>query len=334
MRRLIWLVIFCAVLWGAWWFFAATTVQMGILKWFEHQRSLGWQAEVARVDKSGFPLNLNLRLAEPALADPRSGIAFSTRVLDVNAPVWWPGYASILFPQDEMILASPLERKTITATQARADLRLHPGFALELEELALTSEGWLVSSPEGSLMGAQGLSLKMTQSETSKGTYAFTLTAPGFRLGDVVRRNLRIPDDWPIFFDNLQIDMTVLFDRPFDRSTVETARPQPRHIDLNLAEITWGGLLLRGAADLAVASGGILSGDVTLQARNWREMIALAETTGVLPPSIRAQAENILAALAQGSGNPDTLDVTLSLRDGSVFLGFFPLGSAPRLVLR
>jgi hypothetical protein len=213
-------------------------------------------------------------------------------------------------------------------------LRLRPGGALEMEEMAVISGPWNITGPEGSLMGAQALTLRVRQDTDQAERYAFTLGAPAFQPGSLPRAALRIPSEWPVTFDSLALDATALFDRPFDRDTIETARPQPRRIDLQRLEAIWGSMVLRGVAGLDVAEDGLVSGEVSLQARNWQEMLNIAEAAGTLPSQIRPQVETILAALARGNGNPEALDLTLSFSDGTTFLGFIPLGPAPRLILR
>lgn len=334
MRRLLWLVGVFALIWSGWWFFAATSLQTGIAQWFEDRRAEGWQADLADTHISGFPTSIGVKLIDPVLADPETGVAFETSTLDISAPAWWPGYVNVLFPPEGMVFATPQGRRTLQTTQASADLRLRPGAALEVEESALTSGPWNLTAPEGSLMAAQGLTLRMQQSQTTAAQYDVTFDAPAFQPGSLPREALRVPATWPIAFDSLALDMTVLLDRPIDRTTLEDARPQPRRIDLRLVEAVWGTLSLRSAATLDVTEAGVLDGTVSLQARNWRDMLDLAQTAGTLPDALRPQVENILGALARGGGNPDTLDLELTLRDGTAFIGFIPLGPVPRLILR
>ncbi|MFK7746714.1 MAG: DUF2125 domain-containing protein [Roseobacter sp.] len=334
MRRLVWLSIVFAVLWTGWWFFAAQALQGGIVQWFEDRRAESWQAEATSIEVSGFPLNLNATMDAPSLADPETGLAFSTTRLDLQAPAWRPGYVTLAFPQDPIVFASPLGKRNILATNAQADLKLHNGAALEVREMALTSDAWKVSAPEGSILEAQGLVLSMRQDSDTPTRYAFDLQAPAFRLGDLPRAAFRVPADWPLTFDRLVVDMTADFDRPFDLTAVEVARPQPRRIDLAVADAVWGALSVRASAALEVSAAGLLTGELALQARNWREILILAETAGIVPPGVRPQAESILGALANGSGNPDTIDLKLTFRDGVVYLGFIPLGRAPVLILR
>ncbi len=334
MRRLVWLVLIVPFCWCGWWFFAAHSMQSGLMQWFDERRAEGWQADVRQYKLNGFPTQLEQTLLDPALADPQTGIAFATPEITISAPAWWPGDVTVRFPGEEITLASPVERHVITATAAQADLRLHPGAALELEELALTSGPWSIETDDGSLMAAQGLTVRLLQADDARTEYGVTLEAPAFQPGSLPRRAWRIPQDWPIAFDSLTLSATIALDRPFDRATLEEARPQPERIDLHLAEAQWGSLLIRSAAALDVDAAGLLSGDVSLQARNWRDMLTLAETAGALPSALRPQLESILAALARGSGNPDAIDITLTLRTGTIYLGFIPLGPAPQLLVR
>lgn len=334
MRRLIWLAVLFAALWSGWWYFASVSLQIGLEAWLADRRAEGWQAEVSEMTASGYPMSLKTTLRNPVLADPETGLALAASGLELQAPAWWPGYVTVVWPQDAITVASPTMRNEILAEAAQANLRLRPGTALEVEEMALRSGPWTVSAPQGSLFAAAGLTLNMRQDPDVRARYTFALDAPAFEPGTVPRVALRIPSDWPVAFDSLMLDMTITFDRAIDRQTLETARPQPRRVDLALAEAQWGALLLRSAAALDVAPGGVLTGTLSLQARNWREMIALAEAGGALPSALRTQAENILGALARGSGNPETIDVELTVRDGTFFLGFIPLGPAPLLIVR
>ena len=110
--------------------------------------------------------------------------------------------------------------------------------------------------------------------------------------------------------------------------------PGRRVVDLARAEAAWGDMRLLCAAGLDVTPQGLLNGDVSLQVRNWRDILDLAQTSGYLPQALRPQIENVVQALARGSGNPDALDLTLTIQDSTVYLGFVPVGFVPPLVLR
>jgi len=72
---------------------------------------------------------------------------------------------------------------------------------------------------------------------------------------------------------------------------------------------------------------GLPEGEITLKARNWREMIAVAQAAGALPDSLASTVENSLGLLARMSGNRNTLDITLNFSGGRVRLGADPAGA-------
>ncbi|MGZ2256755.1 DUF2125 domain-containing protein [Roseobacter sp. A03A-229] len=334
MPRIIWAVGLVALVWAGWWLWAAQAVKTATADWFEARRAEGWQAEYGRLDVGGFPLRFDAEMVLPALADPETGVALTTSAVEVSAPAWWPGDITVTLPEDAITLASPEARATLLMQAATAQMELQPGNALELERLEFASGPWSLAGPQGEVLQAEDLRVAVTQDAADPLRYALTAGAAALQPGPAPRAALRVPESWPVSFDSFALRMQVTFDQVWDRRAVEVARPQPRRIKIDLAEAVWGKLELRAATDVTVDAEGVPDGTLSLQARNWQEMLALAERAGVLPPALAPQAQSVLRALAGASGDPRAIDVTLTLRDGLVLLGFVPLGSAPRLVLR
>ena len=332
MRKLIWIVGLALLAWCGWWWAASTGMQRGIDSWLSDRRAEGWQAEVSGIGGGGFPMTLRADLQDLAVADPETGVAIATDRLVFVAPAWWPGDMTVHLDDGPILFASPLGRSELTMTDGVMAMALRPGTALELESLGWTAGPWRVTDAAGVQAQAETLTLTKTQTETT--TYTYVAEAKAFSPGEAARRGLRLPDGFPEAFDSLQVLATITYDVPWDRRALSERRPQPRRIDLALAEARWGDLSLNFAADLTVDTEGVPTGRFSVQAENWQTMLDIAQNTGVLPVSLRDQAERILAAMARASGNETTLDVDLTLRDGTVLLGFIPLAPAPRLVLR
>ncbi len=332
MRKLMWIVVLAGMAWCGWWWVASSSLSGGVQAWFDARSAEGWQAELGAINGGGFPLTLQADLSGIALADPDAGLAFSTDRLGISAPAWWPGDVSVTLDTGPILLASPLGRSTLVMQDGVMALNLHPGPALELDSLGWTSGPWRVEDAAGVQVRADTLTLTMTQDQEA--TYDFTALANQFAPGDTARARLRLSDTVPRAFDRLELRARISFDQPWDRRALDTARPQPRRIDLHLAEARWGDLRLNLAAALDVSENGTPAGTVALQAENWETMLDLAQAGGALPEALRGQAEGVMRMLAGASGNPENLDVELTLRDGTVYLGFLPIARAPRLVLR
>ena len=79
---------------------------------------------------------------------------------------------------------------------------------------------------------------------------------------------------------------------------------------------------------------GLATGEITIKAKNWREILAIVERSGLVPSGFLPLIERALDAAAGLSGPSDSLDVPLTFRDGQVSIGLLPLGRAPPLLLR
>lgn len=332
MRFFLWFAGCFALIWCIWWGIASVVLRSGVEAWLAQQRAEGWQAE-AQIKGGGFPAHLVANLQDLALADPGTGVALSATEIRIEADAWWPGQARLHLPQDGINLAAPDGRVDLVMADGLMRMNLTPSSNLTLRELSWTSGPWGLSDVSGSVVSAQSLNMAMQQLDMPT-VYGFDINAETLAPGTNMRERLRIPSDWPVSFETFRARMTVTFDQPWDIRAIEERRPQPRLVDLELAEVAWGDLRLNLAANLEVEDGGKATGDIRIQARNWQTMLDLAETAGALPSRFRPQAERVLASLAGASGNPNAIDVSLTARGGFLFLGFVPLGPAPRIMLR
>lgn len=321
------------LVWLLYWAGAGWWMQNSISTWFAQQEARGWQAEYADLQLGGFPTRHITTIQSPALADPATGAAWQAERLEIDSRAIWPGHVTWRFADAPQRLSYFDQTLRLIAQDMAADLRLHPGLALELEALSLSSGPWSMTEEDAPLASAQSLALSKTQTDIDQ-VYTIALKAEGFAPGDRLRRAAELTETLPETFETLELEATITWDKPWDRSALETARPQPRHVDLRLAEAQWGALRLLAAGDFTVDESGIPEGTITIKAENWRDMLAIAADTGALPANAVGPAERTLSFLEGLGGNPNALDLRLNLRGGAVALGPVPLGPAPRLILR
>ncbi len=101
-----------------------------------------------------------------------------------------------------------------------------------------------------------------------------------------------------------------------------------------LAELEWGALRLFATGTLTVDETGTPEGEIALKAENWRDMLAMAEAAGAVPPGAVEPISRVLGLLAGIGGNETALDATLTFEGGMTRLGPLPVGPAPRIMLR
>jgi hypothetical protein len=129
----------------------------------------------------------------------------------------------------------------------------------------------------------------------------------------------------------LDLDLSAEFDRAWDLSALENSRPQPTRIELRTAKAAWGELLFEAVAELDIDPLGYPTGELTIRADQWRDMLEAAKATGQIDEFVLQSVEQGLRLL---SGNKDNIDVTLRFRNGSTFLGPLPIGPAPTIRIR
>lgn len=337
MKALLGLLLLGAALWSGYWFVGASSVERGFDGWFAERRAEGWAADYGDLSVRGFPNRFDASFTGLVLADPATGLAWEAPFFQVLALSYRPNHVIAVWPR-EQLLATPEGKYRVENAEMRASVVLDPGADLALERTTLTAADLLVSpvSPAGGSggAGASTLSLAAERVEADAATYRLGLSAEGLKPAPDWRAAVDPEGRLPETFQAVRADLTVRFDRPWDRQAVEVARPQPREIRLRLAEARWGELELRLAGAVTVAEDGRPAGRITVKAQNWREVLDLAITAGAIPEAMAGTVEGALGLVAGLSGDPDTLDVPLDFRDGRMLLGPVPLGPAPVLALR
>lgn len=333
MKRLLGWMTGIAALAVAGWFGWAALTERTVQTWLDAREAEGWVVSRSDVAVTGFPAAFETRLTGLTLADPASGLAWTTPLLILRHPTWDPSRIEAIWPETQTI-ASPFETLTLTARSLRSVLDLRPSAALALDasrtemlDLRIDSSlGWTSQLAQGRL--------DMIRAEGAEADYAIRFEAteliPAAEIARLLDPAGLLPEAIPV----VRAEAAIRFDRPWDIRAIEAARPQPTRIDLTEARAEWGALMLRLSGAVDVDAQGRPTGTVAIRAQNWPEMLAMAERSGLLPAGMRQTAESALGFLAGLSGRREDLDVTLRLDQGFVFLGPLPIGEGPRLRLR
>ncbi len=331
--RMLWIIVIAVtVAWAGWWWIATKTLQDSVAGWRSARQAEGWQADIGTSTRGGFPLRIALTLEDLSLADPQTAVALIVPELTLSSPVYWPGHGTVDMPSGPVILSTPSDALTLDTDGAVAAFRLRPGTALQLEKMTAQTDALTLDLPDGRLADLSLLEAEVQQTQ-DPAAYDIRVDVVDLAPGALLREALRLPQAWPSAFETFGADMTVLFDRPWDRTALDVRRPQPRAITLRRAEVRWADIGLVLSADLTVSDRGIVSGTITVEASNWQAMLDIAESGSVIGAEQRPQIENGLRMLAGLSGGANTLELDIAVRDGRMQMGFIPLGTAPRLIL-
>ena len=333
MKRLLTAGISLAALASAAWFGWAALTERAVTGWLDAREAEGWVVTREDVAVTGFPTEFVTRFTQVSLADPATGLVWSAPSFTLRQAALAPGRIEAIWPETHT-LASPFERLTITAGELASRLDLTPAANLALDasetrmaDLAIDSTlGWRSHLAEGRI--------EMIRQPDAEARYTIGFRATDLTPPEQIARLLDPAGVLPTAIPLVLTDAIITFDRPWDLSAIEVARPQPLRIDLTEARAEWGDLMLRFSGALDVDAEGRGTGDIAIRAQNWPAMLDMAERAGLLGQGLRSSVETGLGFLAGLSGRREDLDVTLRLDDGFMFLGPLPIGEGPILRLR
>jgi hypothetical protein len=231
------------------------------------------------------------------------------------------------------MFSSPFGKAAITSADMRASLIVKKSTDLALEKANFVAETVAVQMDSGKLFGASNALIAVEKTAALPNSYHF-----GVDLRDVtlpLPQGLRLEAGLlPQTLEYARGDVTAVFDAPWDASALQAARPQPTRIDVKLIEAKWGQLELRFAGGFDVDNSGRATGRITLKAQNWRDILAVRAAPGAIPSQLVRPIEQGLSLLSGLSGNRNTLDLPLDLKQGQMKLGPIPIGPAPLFRLR
>ena len=327
MRRLIWITLLLAGLYGGYWAVASRSLLATVRAEVARLEAEG-AAEVAAVDLNGFPSRFDLTFTEPAVMD-RAGLwGWRAPVFQLFALSYRPNHLIAAWPARQEVLVAGLPL-TVDSGDMRASAVL-AGTALALDHLTFVAKEVRLTPPDGSGMALDELRVATRRAEGVANGHDLGIAVFGLAPDGPVRAALDPASALPERMDWLRLDARLGFDRPLDRNAGAGGGPRLTEALLREVSLRWGGLSLEGEGQLGADGAGLLEGRVDLVARNWRPLVAMAAAAGWVRPELAPTFEAALDQIDTADGDPDALRVALVWKNGRSSLGPIPLGPAPR----
>ncbi|MEI4262104.1 DUF2125 domain-containing protein [Roseovarius sp. D0-M9] len=335
MRILLAICLALAAAWAGYWFIGSGAVKSGIAAWFDARRAEGWVAEYSDLTVQGFPSRFDTTLTEPRLSDPSSGLGWQAPFLQLLTLSYTPNHVIAVWPNTQDV-SGPQGTYTLTSSDMRASLIVAASTSLAPKRATLTAAdlSWAPSTGgDAASMAALRLAAERIEDAPGSGDarYHLGLAADDLAPPADLLAIANAADTQPRVIDSLTADITVDFTAPWDRTAIEEVRPQPTRIDITRLTASWGAMTLEASGTLDVDARGLPEGMMTLKARNWRDMLALAQDTGALTPDAASMADRALGMVATASGDDKTLEMPLRFEGGQIWLGPMPIADAPVL---
>ncbi len=326
MRLLLIAVVAAAALWSGYWWFGSRAVETGLRGWLDGRADVGWTVSYGSVHTRGFPNRFDTTIDELELANPAEGFAWSAPLFQILRLSYRPNHVIVVWPEEQTFETPDGHPVTVTAGQARASLVLRPGVDLDLDRATAVFEDIRLESSAGwSAEAAEG-TFAVRASEEAEHDLKLGMEVRGIRPESALwgfpargGADLKIPA-------SVKLDADLGFDSAWNRHAMEHRRPVLTAVSLKTARAAWGDLELRATGDLTVDAAGSASGNLTVEVRNWQEILRIAVAGGLIPEDVTSVLEAGAGLLGGFSAESETLEVPLTFRSGYVSVGLFPLG--------
>lgn len=333
MTRLIVAILAVAGLWMAWWAFGSVAHEKTLETWLEDRRADGWVADVGSLDVKGFPNRFDTTIRDVMLADPETGIAWESSFVKFLSLAYKP-YQVIVVPPENHIFSTPYQSISISHKNTKASVFMEPSTSLSLESGRLVTEDLTLRSSEGWNVKMEQGRFALEQVEDVSAAYRLGLELLELLPARATRQLLDPTGILPERIAQLRVDADLGFTDNWDRRAIEVARPQLTDLDLRELTARWGEVTFRATGDLVLDPQGVPEGRIAVRAVEWRRMLDMAVSSGILLEDFVPALESALGLMAGLSGNPDALDADLVFENGAMSFGLIPLGPAPRIAIR
>lgn len=328
-------IVLLIIGWIGWWMFAAGVQKSALEDWMAAQRADGWQAETSSIDVAGFPNRLDATLSDIALANPTEGWAWSAERLAIRQVIYDPTFFVVHFPPESR-LAVPGARARLTADKMEASLKVADASSVAIERASFDAQLPGLAAEAGWTASAQRITLHLRAAPDAgpENTYEFRLDAARLRPPEFLRRLADPAGALPAVIDIVASEGRAALTRPLDRFALEGTPPGIEQLSLKETRATWGELDFAMNGAIVADTAGFAEGEFDISARNWRQMIDAAVAAGAIPQGMANTLKTGLGFVAGLGGDPDELNVALTLSGGYVRIGPVPIGPAPRLIRR
>jgi hypothetical protein len=332
-KALVGIAIVACMGWSLWWYAGAQAHRAGFQAWLAQQRDRGWQADAAEVEVTGFPTEFRLTVRDLALADPANGWAWDAPALTAVSKSWAPTRIAVTWPP-EQLLAVPGERAVIRSAAMRTLLDVRPGTALELREASSDIAGLAVEANTGWSAAADNASVRVAERAEDlapPNSYDVRIVAENVRLPEELIRQID-PTGWlKPTIDRLTVIGHAALADPIDLKTLEEGRIALRAASLREVGFEWGEMKLLVSGSFEVDDQGFPEGSIALEAREWRQMLRFAVSSGAIDAGTAETITSAIEFVTALTGSGDRLSAPLNLSGGKLRIGPFAVADAPRL---
>lgn len=329
MRWLIAMVTGLFVLWSGYWIVGSRAVLNAVRTWVQNAPEQGLPITTGDITLAGYPNRFDLTVTDPQYADPVTGWSWRAPFVQALALSYKPWSVIVALPNEQTV-SRPGEAITIASDQIRASMAVFPQSDLGLDTIIVEGDAIALTSDLGWAGSVKHSVIALRRDPSRTTTYEFGLQLDDLTPDPAFSAALASTSDLPAVIRSVTADIFADLSAPLDRNAAQT-HPQLDRVDIQNVLINWGKLAIHAKGELAPDENGLAEGRIGIEVTNWQLLVPLLVATGVVKPELSETAGNMMAAMAKSGADPDKLVLPLTLADGWMSLGPFPLGPAPAM---
>lgn len=329
MKRLTYLVIIFAMVYGGYWFVGSSALESGLKTQLDKMATRGWQIDYDTLETRGFPSRFDTTITDISLTSPDGSLSYEAPIVQALALSYQPNQIIAAFP-DQQILNLEGMPITIGSEGFRASVVVAANTALSLTSMTAEAPFLALSVVPEQQLQISNLITALREGNGIPNTYDLFLGADDIILPPNVRATFDPEDKQPNALETIKLDASMTLDRPLDRHTLPVWEVDPgrlRGFTLRSLQIQWGDLEITGDGTFAIAADGTPDGTITLHVNDWQGILSLMQSTGVVPSQYQFLAQSMGQTLAQGAKD---LALPVTVTNGNLSVGPLPLGIAPK----
>lgn len=330
MRKLIVLALVLTTLYGGYWFVGRSQIQDRLSEALVEVDAGDFDVSYSTLKTIGFPSRFDTTITDLEFADPATGMAYSAPTFQLFALSYRPNEVIAVFPNQQTLTIDG-EVFTLITSDMRASGKVRPNTSLAFQTATIEAENPRIRTEEGAELAMASFLAAMRLSPDTTQTYDAYFEARSIVLPEDIRRMIDPQNLQPPVIQSLRFDSDVTLSAPIELISAAASPATIETLSIKELALSWGEMSVSAIGDVTPDAAGLLNGSISISARNWQQALDLAVATGAVDANRRFLFTEIANSMDETPHVPDTLTLTLSVTDGIMMLGSFPLGAAPAL---
>jgi hypothetical protein len=330
MRKLIWIISVIFALWSGYWVIGAYKTEKTLLETLEKYKTLGWAIDFSKLKVRGFPNRFDTTIENLNIISPEDNIGWSTPYFQILSLSYKPNHLIAIWPKEhELKIANNI--LSIRNKKMQSSLIFKDLLFSEIDRIVLTTEDLQLLSSEKVILNTNALNIALRQDQLFDDAYEIGVSVKNFFLPSFTNVHSDTLNITPL---TLGLSVKIHLSKKTNFSANSYQGLRLTEININQADLSSNlfAVMLKGNIDINQT--GTPSGRIDIQIENLRELMLQAININLLASYDLDEIIKGLNFISKLSGDPKSLEFSIKIQEGKMFIGPIPVGQIPNIILQ